>query len=394
MSLHVLCVGGEDHVLRLPFITALQNRGFRVTAAGTGDSTPFEQAGVQYHRYRFGRFLTPLQDLHGIADLKRIVRHVGPDIVQSFDTKPNLLAPLASDRSRVVVRTINGMGWVFSSSSPAALALRPVYRALQSAVSAKASATVFQNTDDMRYFESYHLLGNGAGRTISGSGVDVEAFDRSVAAGPSREEMRRSLGLGEAPLVIMVSRLTRQKGVATLLKAAGLIHAQRPNVRFLLVGPRESEGPLAISSEEIAQHAPYVIALGKRQDIPSLLGAADVFAFPTEYREGVPRVLLEAGLATLPAVTTRMPGCTDVVEDGWNGSLVAPKDSQSLASSILKFLGDPEMARLAGRRSRAKVLKGFGLETVVDAYSRLYRELIAKRRSDVAERAAWGQSFP
>jgi len=72
------------------------------------------------------------------------------------------------------------------------------------------------------------------------------------------------------------------------------------------VGPRESEGPFAVTQAEIERHAPYVLAIGPRSDVPALLGVADVFAFPTEYLEGVPRALLEAAVAGRPIVTTRM----------------------------------------------------------------------------------------
>ena len=120
---------------------------------------------------------------------------------------------------------------------------------------------------------------------------------------PSRKALRTELGLGDAEVVITVTRMTRQKGFPALLNAAAIVHRARPNVRFVLVGPRESEGSLAVSEAEIAAHSPYVIAVGARRDVPALLRMADVFAFPTEYREGVARVLLEASLARLPVIS-------------------------------------------------------------------------------------------
>ena len=143
---------------------------------------------------------------------------------------------------------------------------------------------------------------NKRSELIPGAGIDVKGFERALAMGPSPTQLRHELGLGTAEIVITVTRMTRQKGIPTLLKAAALVHEARPGVRFLLVGPRQSEGPLAVSQAEIDRHAPYVKALGPRSDVPALLSLADVFAFPTEYREGVPRVLLEAALAGLPIV--------------------------------------------------------------------------------------------
>jgi len=128
----------------------------------------------------------------------------------------------------------------------------------------------------------------------------------------------------------------------------------------------------------IERHAPYVIATGARSDVPALLGIADLFAFPTEYREGIPRVLLEAGLAGVPIVASRMPGCDDVVAENWNGRLVPPRDPRSLAAAILDLLQDPARARTMGRRSIDLVRREFDLNVVADRYAKLYRQLLSR----------------
>jgi glycosyltransferase involved in cell wall biosynthesis len=182
-----------------------------------------------------------------------------------------------------------------------------------------------------------------------------------------------------------VTRLTRQKGIPTRLEAAALVHELRPTVRFLLVGPRESEGPLAVTQAEINRHAPYVVAVGPRSDVPSLLKAADVFAFPTEYREGVPRALLEAALAGLPIVATRMPGCSDVVRDGWNGFLVPPHAPRLLATKILDLLDDRSAARAMGARAADLVRQEFSLDLTVARYVAAYNELLVRSKPQAAK---------
>ena len=380
MSVHVLCVGGEDHALRIPFLSALRSRGFRVSAAGTGAELPFSQCGIEYHCYDFDRFGARIADRLAIGQLAQLVRNVRPDVVQTFDTKPNLLAPLAIRGSVPLVRTINGMGWVFSSQHLKALALRPVYLALQRLAARWTTATVFQNTADTGFFHRYHLLGNSPAVLIGSSGVDVGAFEAAQVQAPSVATLRAALGLGDRKVVLTVSRLTVQKGIPTLLEAAAIVHAARPDVRFLLVGPRESEGPFAVDQALIDRHAPYVIALGARPDVPALLRLADVFACPTEYREGVPRVLLEAGLAGVPIVTTRVPGCDDVVLENWNGHLVPQRNPRALAAAILDFLQDPDRARAMGERSVDLVRREFDLDVVTDRYADLYRQLLSTGR--------------
>jgi glycosyltransferase involved in cell wall biosynthesis len=176
--------------------------------------------------------------------------------------------------------------------------------------------------------------------------------------------------------VMTVTRLTIQKGIPTLLQAAEMVHRVRPQVRFVLVGPRQSEGPFAISAADLERHSGYVIAVGTRDDVPSLLAAADIFAFPSEYREGVPRALIEAGLVGLPIVTTQMPGCTDVVRDAWNGRLVPPRSPKVLAEKIVGLLADRETAEAMGRRSIGFVRENFALSTVLSQYVELYHEVL------------------
>jgi glycosyltransferase involved in cell wall biosynthesis len=379
MVQHVLCVGGEDHSLRIPFLAALRERGFRITAASTGDGAAFQRAGLAHRSYQFDRFDSRGADLAAVRQLARLIAEIGPDIIQSFDTKPNLLAPLATRGKVAVVRTINGMGWVFSSDAARALALRPVYCALQWAVSRWTAATVFQNRDDKAFFERRHLVRPERSHLIRGSGIDIAGFERSRAGTPATAALRLQLGLGTAKIVVTVSRLTRQKGIPTLLEAASLVKAKRPDVRFLLVGSRESEGPFAVSQDEINRQAPHVMALGARNDVPALLGLADLFVLPTEYREGIPRVLLEAGLAGLPIVATDMPGCSDVVTDRSNGFLVPPRDAGALAARILDVLADRRAAQDMGSRSVELVRREFGLPSIVEQYADLYREVLSQQ---------------
>jgi glycosyltransferase involved in cell wall biosynthesis len=377
---HLLCIGGEDHSLRIPFLLALRGKGFRICAAGTGDPAPFAQAGLDYHPFHFSRFVDPLADWAAFKAISKLIADVRPALVQCFDTKLNVLVPFAARglRDVQVVSTINGLGWLYSSSSPMALGLRPVYRVLQRLADRWTAVTVFQNRDDQAFFMRHRMVGRGGNVVIPGSGIDIERFERAGATGASSAELRQALGLGASEVVITVTRMTRQKGIPTLLEAAALVHQHRPGVRFLLVGPRESEGPFAVTQAEIERHAPYVLAVGPRSDVPALLGLADVFAFPTEYLEGVPRALLEAAVVGRPIVTTRMPGCTDVIRDGWNGFLVPPRDPRLLAERILDLLCDRVAAAAMGARAAQLVRTEFNLEITVARYAAVYEDLVMR----------------
>ena len=132
MSPHIVCIGGEDHALRIPFILRLtKERGFRVTAVSPTDGSAFSDVQIPHRSYMFDRFSSGATDWRIIRSLRNLMVELEPDLIHTFDTKPNLLVPLAVRGRASVVRTINGLGWVFSSSEPRALALRPVYCAAQ-----------------------------------------------------------------------------------------------------------------------------------------------------------------------------------------------------------------------------------------------------------------------
>ena len=371
---HLLYISGEDHHFRIPFMLALRERGFRITAVGTGDPEPFKHADIEFHRFDFDRFVNPMADLAAIKTLSRLLVDIRPDIVQTCDTKPNYLVPLAARRLRglPVVRLINGRGWVFSSRSPRALALRPIYRALYRLASRSTAANVFEIQDDLEFFGRRPPSRN----LVIPGWIDIDAFDRALGATPPPDRLRREFNLGDAEIVTTITRMTRQKGIPTLLEAAAMVHRARPGVRFLLVGPRESEGPLAVTQRELDRHAPYVIPVGPRSDVPAVLRCAQAFAFPTEYGEGIPRVLLEAALADCPIVTTNLAGCRDVVRDGWNGFLVPARAPRILADRILAMLRDRETAKTMTCRAATLVRQKFGLPSIVACYATLYAKIL------------------
>lgn len=391
MRPHLLCIGGDDHALRIPFLVALRDRGFRVTAAATADPMPFVKAGLEFLHFRCYRFMNPLADLNAITMFSDLLADVKADVVQTFNPKPNLLVPLAArdHPETVIVRTINGLAWTYASRSMLARGVRPVYRALHRLAARFTTATVFQNNDDKALFEGHGMTGKALSLLIPGSGIDTRGFERARATGPSPAQLREELGLGDSEVVITVTRMTRLKGIPAMLEAAAIVHEARPGVRFLLVGPRESEGRQAVTQDMIDRHAPYVMAIGPRSDVPSLLRLADIFAFPTEYREGIPRVLLEAAVARLPIVATRMPGCVDVIRDGWNGVLVPPRSPTVLAEKIIDLLSHPEVASAMGQRAAEFVQREFNLDLTVDRYATLYSDLLARRhRQPASERNA------
>jgi glycosyltransferase involved in cell wall biosynthesis len=316
-----------------------------------------------------------------------VLQEAEADVAHSFDTKISLMLPFAAGRnSRTgVVRTINGRGWVFSSRSPGAIALRLAYVALQHAAAAATDATIFEHSGDQNFFARMRLLGNSWSVVIPGAGIDVDGFERAQREGRSRAELRSELGLENMDVVTTVTRVTRAKGVIPLLRAADILARVRPNVRLLVVGPRESEGPFAVPQVEYGSRRGYVIATGARNDIPALLAMSDIFAFPSEYAEGVPRAIMEAALSGLPIVATDLAGCREVITDGWNGLLTPKRSPSQLAARIHELLANRDAAARMAARGPDLIRGKFALDIVANRHAEVY-QAVADRRSPVHPR--------
>lgn len=374
-------IGGDDVHKRIPLLHALKDRGFDVAAVGSEDGAEFHASGVPYFHYNLKRKLTPWSDMHSCRELSALFKKKRPDIVHGFDPKPAIATPILAQRAgiRGRIRTITGLGFVMTSDTLKAKALRPVYRHLQRQASA-SSVTIFQNNEDRAYFLQNGLVQEGREEIVLSSGVDVEKL-RSQRPEPEQlANLRRSLDLDGKLVVTMISRVDANKGVREFVEAADLVRSKIKNTAFVLVGPYESEGKEAAQFvEQIRHRSGTVHYLGPRKDIPAILSLSDLCALPS-YREGLPRVLVEAGALEVPSVTTDVPGCRDVVLDDWNGRLVPPRDSQELANAIIELLNDKTKRTDMGKRSYQRAKEKFDLSYVADAYADIYLRALAGGR--------------
>jgi len=378
-----LCfVGGDDVRFRIPLLSTLRDMGFRVAAIGSDDSRHFASADIDYYRYGLKQKFSPQNDLRTVRLLRHWFSSHPPDIVNSFTTKPNYVVPLAiaPDMRIPVVRTITGMGRIYSSNSPANRVLKLPYSILQRLANRRSAYTVFQNTADQRQFESEGLVSAEKSILIRGSGLDFRQLGPDAVSPADRARFTNVMGLTGKRVVTMVSRVIRSKGVPEFIEAATRIRASNDDVRFLLVGPADSFGRDAISREELSRHADVVNYLGPRSDVPVILASSTIFVLPTRYREGVPRVLLEACAMQLPIVTTDMPGCRDIVGAGQNGLTVEPGDIAGLAAAIEELLVMPDDDLSEMGRASAGILQYYTLDRVADSYADLYSRILSARR--------------
>ncbi len=218
---------------------------------------------------------------------------------------------------------------------------------------------VFQNPDDRQLFLDWNLIEVDRTLRVTGSGVDLQEF--------SAEPMPES---GEL-IFLMVSRMLWDKGVGVFAEAARCLRVEHVGVRFQILGPIDQASKTGITLKEIQEWVDDGVLeyLGEAFDVRPFLAKADCIVLPSWYREGMPRVLLEAAAIGRPAITTDMPGCRDAVDDGVTGFLCAPGDVASLVAAMKAFIGISSVRRRAmGANARQRAEREFGEGRVVEAY--------------------------
>lgn len=211
-------------------------------------------------------------------------------------------------------------------------------------------------------------------------GVDTALF---APSGQRRKTMRAALGIPEAaPLIGMVGRFQPVKGHRYFIEAARLVSARFPDARFLLVGaplfnrPDDKDYPAEISAlVRDAGLADRVISTGFRNDIPDIMSALDVLAFPS-IRESYGLAVAEAMAAGIPVVAARCAGPDDTVVDGLTGYLVPVGDSTALAERLCELIADPARARRMGTAGRERCAERLSLKTQMDATHALYAGIL------------------
>jgi glycogen(starch) synthase len=180
-------------------------------------------------------------------------------------------------------------------------------------------------------------------------------------------------GVGK-PRVLFIGRLAPQKGVGTLVEAAGLL--EDPGAQILLVGDGPERKALERKSERLSvADRLHFVGFFAHERLPAVLAHADLLVLPSLYEE-LGTVLLEAMQAALPIVASKTGGIPDVIEDGVNGLLVPPGDPEALARAIDRVLADRKLARRLSEGVQERV-KDYDWEVLAERVLRIYQDVTA-----------------
>lgn len=341
--------------------------GWGVVAVTKNDkyAKQLSEMGVLLEPILFNRGGVSIQnDLSAFLTLLRIYRKYQPTLIHNFNAKPvifgNLVGHFVSESK--IINTITGLGHAFILGGMVRHLAAVGYKfSLR-----RCSFTIFQNSDDLQLFVENRWVPKEKVRLIATSGVDTEHFY------PRNFPMSGSDSLK----ILMVGRLIWQKGVREFVEAAQIVKERYPNVCFQLAGERDPIHPDAVGEQWLQEviNSGVVEFLGYIQNMAEKLRQTDIFILPS-YREGGPRVLLEAASCGIPVITTDVPGCREVVIDGVTGRVVPFRNSNALAEATCELLNNPELRQRMGKAGRQHMELEFDIRTITNRYLDIYREI-------------------
>lgn len=334
-----------------------------------GDYCPrLEQEGFRVIPWKVSRrSLNPLRELYSFLQVLKVYREECPDLVHHVALKPIAYGGSAARLwgGIPVVNSVTGLGPVFIHSRPLMRALRYLLTsALRWVFRAPNCHVVFQNYDDRNLLVAQGTVPEEKTVVVPGFGVDTESFV------PLPEP-------DGVPIVMLPSRMLWEKGIKEFVEAAAGLHQRGVNARMILVGAPDPNNPGCITATRLKewQGSGVIEWWGQRTNMPSILGQAQVICLPS-YREGIPKVLMEAAACSRPIIATNAPGCSLVVRHGENGFLVPVKDSEALATAIQALLEDKNLRRKMGAAGRARAMREFSQWRVARQMLDVYHALL------------------
>lgn len=352
---------------------AAQKNGYNVTIVtnNTGMKSWIEDLGlkvIDLPMSRSGKNI--LKELTTLNFLFKLYKKEKPDIVHHVGLKTIVWGTLAAKLANVkgVVNAVSGLGVIFSQENNS-LVSKIMVHFLRFSHHHDNLAVIFQNDEDKSLFLSNHIICEIQAYMIKGSGVDLNQF--CYIPEPQIGKIK----------ILLTARMIVEKGIFVLTDAAKLLKNEyKGRVTFLLCGGID-DNPHAINFDELKSVCDdeYICWLGYRTDVLDLLKKSHIVAFPSYYKEGLPKSLIEATAVGRPIITTDSIGCRETVIEGYNGFLVPIKNSEALADRLKLLIDDAQLRNIMGKNSRCLAEKEFSILNVITKHLDIYKQLIQNR---------------
>ena len=307
------------------------------------------------------RLMKLTSDLRLLVGLFRLFRRIKPELIISFTMKPTVYGLLAAmlpfsglNRNCRFVGQFPGLGVLFEKSGILSiLARRLSISVVRLAAKRLNFHLVFENLTDRGHFVSMGCVKMHQTTVLSGTGIDLKAYSRPSTRDPN------------IVTVLWASRLITGKGLDLFCEAAQMLSDEgNKEVRFLVAGMPDADSAESISSDALAGLVarPAITYLGHDLSIATLLSRVDILCHPSRYKEGLPRILLEAAASGAAIVASDNAGTQQIVTHEQTGLLVTPLTADGLATELRRLIHDPVLRKRLADGALKRVQDG-GFDT-------------------------------
>jgi len=310
----------------------------------------------------------PLRELQTLRQLLGHYRVLRPALAMHFTPKLNIYGGLAARWLGIpAINNLSGMGTAFVRGGMLGFVAKQLML-----VSQNSAAHVFvQNPDDEHFVRQAGIVRHHQLSTLPGSGVDLEQFPYRPMPAERDEPMH----------FVLIARLAVEKGVLEFMEAAKQLREAGFQVRFSIAGDIPAKTGIEPQAVIDWGQVPGQRWLGKVDDVQTLIAESDCVVLPSYYREGTPRVLLEAAAIGRPVIAADSIGTREPLIPGETGLLCAPRDPHDLARVMAKMIEVGHDARAAmGMAGRRLMQQKYDVRFVVDDYKERIHQVLQDRR--------------
>ena len=358
---------------RLGLIRHLKARGFRIVVIAPKDAFTAKliAEGIDYKEVEIHNYgINPLNEIKLIFSLIHLYKEIRPDLIFHYTIKPNIYGSFAAWYCRIPSIIITtGLGHLFEFKN---WLVRTITLFLYRMACQLSKESWFLNSNDLDVFVYKLIVKKSKTLLLKSEGIDLDWFSPQT----SKKHIKTTVFL-------FAGRLLEDKGILVFRDAAEIIKKKYHNVEFQVLGFVDQSNPNSIEYEKLLewQKQNIIRYLGETTDVRPYLANCDCLVFPSFYREGVSRILMEASAMERPIITTDNVGCREVVDNGINGFVIPIKDIKSLAAAIEEFLlMNKENREIMGKAGRRKMEREFDETLVLNVYDQAVERYLENNR--------------